>query len=397
MGGDPVSAYQDVPFGVLDPDDVTASWDDVTQREADAEHERAVNDRVAVLRVEADARRRLQAEDVSTASLRDHSDRLTHGGSFMFDIPDDGGALWGDGDRIAWASGESLMLYSAPGLGKTTLAGLLLRGRLGLIPAVLGMPIVPAAGRVLYLAMDRPQQIARALRRQFEPHERAALDERLTVWRGPLAADLSSTPTLLLDMADEAGADTIVVDSLKDAAARLSEDEGGRLYNIARQHALAEGIEILELHHARKASGEGRKRLGMDDIYGSVWIAAGAGSILALSGEAGDETIEIRGVKTPRGDIGPLQVRVDHERGTMSTEKTLSVLDALAGQGALQAPDVARDIYGREPSAAETQKTRRELDRLTESGSVERMPILSAAGGRQRHAYRLAETLAGTS
>ncbi len=307
--------------------------------------------------------------------------RFVAGGEFLFDGDGDEASIWGNGEAVAWASGESLLLYSGPGVGKTTLAGLLVRGRLGLVSTVLGMPVVAGERRVLYLAMDRPRQISRALRRQFHPSERAVLDERLIVHKGPLADDLAKVPTLLADLAREHGADTIVIDSLKDAAARLAEDEGGRVYNIARQHALAEGVEVLELHHARKAGSEGRRRLALDDVYGSVWLVAGGGSVLALDGEPGEPVVEVYGLRTPRGDIGPWRVSIDRAAGTMSAESAPTVLEALRGQGAMLAKDVARVVRGRDDvTKAEVERVRRELDRLVTAGLVERVSTIDPRG-----------------
>lgn len=317
-------------------------------------------------------------------------DRWTSGGAFIFDTSEADAALWGDGERVLWAEGESIMIYSAPGVGKTTLAGLLVRGRLGLDARVLGMPIEPGVGAVLWLAMDRPRQIGRALRRQFSPDERPVLDERLKVWRGPLLDDLARTPTLLADLAREVGATTLVIDSIKDAASRLAEDEGGRVYNIARQHALAAGVEVLELHHARKATGEGRRGLTLDDVYGSTWLVAGAGSVVALIGDPADDVLELRTMRAPRGDVA-LQVRVDREAGTMTAAQAPDALEALRGQGSMLARDVAHAMHGREPNRAEISRARRDLERLAEAGLVERLPINSAKGGPERIAYRVAE------
>ncbi|WP_100811715.1 bifunctional DNA primase/helicase [Microbacterium sp. BR1] len=314
--------------------------------------------------------------------------RVAQGGSFIFDSEDNDEPIWGDAERVAWAPGESCMVYSAPGVGKSTLAGLLVRARMGLERVVLGMPVRADERRVLYLAADRPRQIARALRRQFTEDERPVLDERLRVWRGPLLDDLAAHPMLLLELAREAGAGTLVVDSIKDVAARLSEDEGGRSFNVARQHCLAEGVEVLELHHARKAPGEGRRSLNLDDVYGSTWLVAGAGSVLGLIGEATDTTVELRGMRVPRGDVGPLKVAIDRARGTMSAEHAPTALDALRGQGALLAKQVAQIQYGRDDvTRAEESRTRRELDKLTKLGQVERLPVRGVAGGVERIAY----------
>ena len=91
------------------------------------------------------------------------------GGAFILDAPDRVPALWGEGDRVLWAEGEALMVCGGPGVGKTTITGQLVRALLA-GGDVLGLPVARRR-RVLYLAMDRPRQIARSLRRQFGPED----------------------------------------------------------------------------------------------------------------------------------------------------------------------------------------------------------------------------------
>jgi replicative DNA helicase len=84
------------------------------------------------------------------------------------------------------------------GVGKTTLAGQLVRGRLGLADTVLGLPIEPGKTRVLYMAMDRPSQVARALRRQFIGDERDILEDRRRLedkWASPVESTGPRTTT----------------------------------------------------------------------------------------------------------------------------------------------------------------------------------------------------------
>ena len=56
---------------------------------------------------------------------------FTDGASFILDVPDEIPALWGSGQRVLWPEGESLMICGLPGLGKTTLAGMLISAQLG--------------------------------------------------------------------------------------------------------------------------------------------------------------------------------------------------------------------------------------------------------------------------
>lgn len=315
--------------------------------------------------------------------------RTADGGAFLFDSGDEVESLWGDGDRTVWAAGESLMLYSPPGCGKTTIAGVLVRARVGLASTVLGMPVQAGKHRVLYLAMDRPKQIRRALLRQFTADEREVLDARLVVWRGPLADDLAGNPRLFLELAGAFDADTIVVDSIKDTGIRLTEDAGGLAYNIARQHALAEGVEFLELHHARKVTSDGRKVLTIDDVYGSVHLAAGAGTVLALSADArGNGHVE--GVKMPSGEFGPRAVVIDKMRGTVTlADRPRSHLEVLrASTFPLSAAEVAERMEpGGASDRAAVARARRALDAMTANGQAQRSSTASANGGPDRVTY----------
>ncbi len=231
--------------------------------------------------------------------------RLVRGGSFVLDQPREVPALWGAGDRVLWARGEALMIVGPAGVGKTTLAQQVVIARLGLTSEVLDLPVEPTSSRVLYLACDRPPQIARSLARMVRPCDRELLDDRLMVWKGPPPLDFARHPDTLLDMAQSAQADTVVIDSLKDVALKLTDDEAGSGYNSARQRALAEGVDLIELHHQRKAgSGLAGKPNSLADVYGSVWITAGAGSVLLVWGEAGDSVVQVTHLKQPAEDVG---------------------------------------------------------------------------------------------
>ncbi|WP_187437720.1 AAA family ATPase [Actinomadura decatromicini] len=83
---------------------------------------------------------------------------LTAGDEFVLDTPATPPAVWGRGEAVGWAEGESLMLVGPPGVGKTTLVVQLVAARLGLVKTVLGLPVQAGARRVLYLALDRPRR-----------------------------------------------------------------------------------------------------------------------------------------------------------------------------------------------------------------------------------------------
>ncbi len=122
------------------------------------------------------------------------SSLFVRGGKFILDQPEGVPAVWGRENEVLWAPGESLMIVGPTGVGKTTLAWQLVRGRTGLCDEVLGFPIEAGERRTLYLACDRPSQIARVMRRSVSEADRAVLDDRLLVWRGPPPADLAKHP-----------------------------------------------------------------------------------------------------------------------------------------------------------------------------------------------------------
>lgn len=167
---------------------------------------------------------------------------LRPGGDTILDEPDTIPAIWVHGSDVLMAEGEPLMISGAPGVGKTTLAQQFTCARCGLADSVLGLPVTPTSGRVLYLGLDRPRQAARSMQRITEADEREQLNEMLAMWCGPIPADLASNETVLLELADYAGADTVIVDSLKDAVVGLTEHDGYRAV-LAAGHA-AEHLSV---------------------------------------------------------------------------------------------------------------------------------------------------------
>ncbi len=303
------------------------------------------------------------------------ADLLVDGASFLLDIPEGVPAVWGAGDDVLWARGESCLLTGPTGVGKTTLLGLVLMALLGIgEPRVLGLPVVRAR-RVLYLAMDRPQQIARALSRRVRAEHRDTLAERLVVWKGPPPADLAKHPGMLAHLAEQAGADVVVIDSLKDAAIGLSDDEVGAGYNRARQLLLTNGVELAELHHVVKRGANGGPPTSLADVYGSTWITSGAGSVLALAGEAGDPIVGFRHLKQPANEVGPYRLLHDQDSGAMTVQHSadLLTLAAASGGGGLTAKRAAVAVFEKDtPTRAEIEKVRRKLDRLAKAGSLVR-------------------------
>lgn len=297
--------------------------------------------------------------------------RAVQGGEFLFGAEAELEPIWGSRDQTLWAAGEAMMIHGPQGTGKTTLAQQLVKALLGLQPEVLGFAVAPTEKKVLYLAMDRPRQAARAMKRLYTActeKERAVVDERLVVWKGPLPAPLLSHPALLRDLALQFGCEVIVVDSLKDAVAKLSDDEHGSNYNTAIQMCLVAGIQVCDLHHPRKASADNAsKPKGVDDIYGSTWLTAGHGSIVNLWGKTGDLVVELSMLKLVNEDVGLLNVVHDHEAGVSQVQDQFDMLQALVHKGSLTAAAAAALMVDA-PKANDVEKARRRLRQLVKAG-----------------------------
>jgi hypothetical protein len=193
------------------------------------------------------------------------------------------------------------------------------------------------------------------------------LHERLVVWPGPLPFDLAQRPRGLADLAAEHGAGTVVIDSLKDVALDLTKDETGSRVNHALQIALAAGIEVVALHHQRKAQQGGGKPTKLPDVYGSTWITAGVGSVLLLWGEPGDPVVELTHLKQPLADVGPLRVVHDHTRGDSAIFEPRDLLRFVeAARRGVTAKEVAAFLYEVDaPTHNEVEKARRKLRQMT--------------------------------
>jgi len=301
---------------------------------------------------------------------------FTHGGTFILDTDPNPIAVWGRGDSVLMASGEALIIAAPQGCGKTTLAGQIMLGRCGFeeYTELLNYPILPGQGRVLYLAMDRPKQAARSFRRMVGTAWRGDLDEKLAVWQGPPPGDIAKYPHLLLELCKRAEADTVIVDSLKDAAVGLSDDDIGAGYNRARQIAIADGVEVIELHHLRKLpSTKNNRSPAIDDLYGSTWLTSGAGSVILLTGEPGDSVVGFHHVKQPVAEVGPLRVSHDHLNGRSTIWHQVDLVPLartrLSGISALEAAQAMFETD--KPTTNEKEKARRKLDHLVKIGLLE--------------------------
>lgn len=310
-------------------------------------------------------------EGAATPSIRRPT---VSGAEFVLDTdPGDDVPMWGRRDEVLWSPGEPFILCGPPGVGKTTLALQLVSGLIGARNAeVLGYPLASSERRVLYLAADRPRQVRRAAARIFHESDRERLVERLTFHRGPVP--IEDLPALA------EGFGVVVVDSLKDLAPELTKDETGSRVNAIHQTIVASGVELLVLHHQRKASGDNRRPNRLEDLYGSTWIAAGAGSVVLLWGDPGDPIVEVHHLKQPASPVGPLTAHVDHVRGVMSVEDEPDALSLLrTSRDGLTAKDLARQLFTDDGKKFEA-RARRKLDGLKARGLAHEGPTESRPG-----------------
>jgi len=336
--------------------------------EAELALNRDVADELRKLRYRTEARRLFNAEQAADRPQVQPVD----GASFLLNQPDTVPCIWGAGSDVLWAEGEPLMICGLPGVGKTTLGGQVLRARLGIGDGlVLGLPVTPDTRPILYLAMDRPQQIRRALGRLFTAQDHDTLRERLIVRPGPPPEDLAVNTDLLAQLADDHGAGTVFLDSLKDAALGLSEDGPAAGYNRARQTAIAAGVELFEAHHMVKRGAAGGKPKTLADVYGSTWLTAGAGSVIVLNGDPGDPLVEFLHLKQPAAIVGPWRVLHDSITGLSSVFHATDLVALAMAQGDISAKDAAKALAETDkPTPNDVEKARRKLTALVRSGHL---------------------------
>lgn len=382
----PPSDWEDLrPIGP-DPGAWSAQDDAIEERLA---YNREVADAVRKMEIQQEAKRQV----AERARGKRQEVRAVDGATFLFKGDAIAAPLWGIGSEILWATGETLMICGMPGVGKTTLAQQAIEGRLGLGPGrLLGWPIIPGQRRVLYLAMDRPGQIRRSLMRLFgdaDNHARQVLAERLRIWPGPPPQDFATNTELLAQMAADHDADTVVIDSLKDAVVGLAEDTPAAAYNRARQQAIAEGVQLIELHHMVKRGPSGGKPKDLAGVYGSGHLTSGAGSVFVLDGEPGDHIVELLHLKQPADSVGPLRILHEGATGRTVIYHAADLVALARSEGEVTALSAARVLFETDsPSTNEREKARRRLDKLVSAGQLAVL-VAGDRGGRQATVYSL--------
>lgn len=297
-------------------------------------------------------------------------------GDAVFDVPAEPESLWGKGQESLWARGEGLMLYAATGLGKTTMAQRVGLALTGIGPAeVLGYPVEPLRDgeRLLYVAADRPRQAMRSLRRMVTEQDRETLHEK---WRWEPFRQLDAMdPDAFLRICEREKARCLMLDSAKDLAGGPLKDEepANRLVN-AWQRCIANGIDVMLLHHPRKGQSADTPPTNVDEVYGSSNLTNSVGSVVVLYGGAGEGMVRFRQLKMPAEQISDMDVFIHYESGRLEKRDYRDLNSFLQHGGWVSVRQVASFMHAKSTDRVEEgekKKTQRELDSLVEKDLVE--------------------------
>lgn len=244
--------------------------------------------------------------------------------------------IWGipqTGGVMGWAENQGLIIAGPPGTGKSTIALQVVLRRTGILGGeVLGMPVRVDHHPMVYLALDRADQIRQSVRRMIPAGaDRAAIERLLMIDCLPPTVDLRQ-PETFIGWLQENKASAVVVDSAKDLGFDLNDSSEGQAFNFLVQATLRARIQILVTHHSRKVPRGDRKPLTLNDLHGSQWVAAGAGSVLMLDGEAGPRPKRLVHVKPLTVPLAPLSLELDTETGELSHRAYTEEHDEGTGQ-----------------------------------------------------------------
>lgn len=356
-------------------------------------------DRIARADEDERERRRLAAAVVNEIEVLD-------GEAFIFKEVIEVESFWGRGDTVLWPKDEGLMIAGPQNIGKTVLEQNLMLRRIGIGQGdLLGYPVVvnedPDA-LFLYLAMDRPAQARRSIRRMVadNPVDRGIVQRHLRFWAGPLPLNpATGDPARLIEWATAyCGGrvpSAIFCDSYKDLAVGLSKDEVGSAINLAVQACIMAGAQWVGAHHHRKGDGQRAPR-SLDDVYGSTWLTSGLGSVAMVWGNPGSLTVELSQLKSPADQMDPIHLVHDPVTGwlTIDVDENVEPLDVVGrrGEAGITAPEFGFEMYHDQPSAAAARtRAKRTLDRLVGTGELVRFEDpASGRAGRRAYRYRLA-------
>jgi replicative DNA helicase len=329
-------------------------------------------------KVEPLDRDRIEAalDDYRRGSANETRELVLDGADWLENVPATVTARWGKGDVVLWAEGEPLMLYGPDGVGKTSIGQQLLLHLVGArTDDLLGLPVQQAEGKVLYIAADRPKQARRSLHRMLPEADYQYLRDRLLIWEGPLPFSLVTQPRGLLEFCRANEASHVMIDSLKDIAVSLSDEETAGGINQSFQFLNANGVDLCVMHHPRKEpAGAPSRPKSIEDIYGNRLITASFGSVLLIWGAAGDPVVSLSHIKQPSEEYGPKRALHDHVAGRTTLYLEARLEDLIAKiPGGITALNAASHLYQKDdPSHNDREKARRRLEKLVAEGFAER-------------------------
>lgn len=307
-------AWQDSNYQNSDPFD--DSDPDATERRIE---------QLVVKELEKQEVRRRVAQRTAQALLDTYSDQAFDGVAFL-ESGIDAEPLWGVGQQALMAPGQGSMVFGTDGAGKSTIMQQFTLARTGLgDDEVLGFPVVQSDQPILYLALDRPEQIRRSIARMVDltdPAVRDRLKRKVIVWRGALPFHCDLDPKAFADWVMQIGGDDlglVVADSVKDMVSSCTEDSAGMGFNDTVQHITTRGVEFACCHHNRKPNATNARPRKLADVYGSRWLTAGLGSVLNIW-KLDDQRRELTQLKTPYGSpVDPVEYTDDYMRGVSQT------------------------------------------------------------------------------
>lgn len=347
------------------------SADDPFGESTDAEQR--IEQQVAKELEKQEVRRRV-AQRTAQALLDACSDQAFDGVAFL-ESGIDTEPLWGVGQQALMAPGQGSMVFGTDGAGKSTIMQQFTLARTGLSnDEVLGFPVVQSDQPILYLALDRPEQIRRSIARMVDLTDAAVRDRlkrKVIVWRGALPYHCDLDPKAFADWVMQIGGDDlglVVADSVKDMVSSCTEDSAGMGFNDTVQHITSRGVEFACCHHNRKPNATNARPRKLADVYGSRWLTAGLGSVLNIW-KLDDQRRELTQLKTPYGNpVEPVEYADDYQRGISSTTErwtdTLVTALATAGDKGLTDAEAVAEAFKVGPTDDSYHACRKRITRL---------------------------------
>ena len=300
-----------------------------------------------------------QYNEIKAQKLLEASSSQAMDGVAFLESGNNAPPIWGEGGQALWAPGQGQMIFGSDGVGKSAVLQQVCMARIGIRDSsVLGFNIEPSDKTILYLALDRPEQIKRSIARMVNLNDSviySRFKEKFIFWKGVLPFSCDFDPKGFAEWCMKIGGDNlgmVIGDSVKDMVSSCVDDGAGIGFNDTVQALLNYGVEVGVCHHNRKNSKDGKPRK-LDDVYGSRWLVAGLGSVLNIWKYENDkDRRELTQLKTPYGEaIDPIDYEDNYVKGIseVAQSKTGILMDALirAGEQGMTIEDIVLLLYKR--------------------------------------------------